>query len=320
MFLHKLLVEQWKREYPHMRMLELENNSSQGMAETRMPALHINVGEVYWRSSDACITLTLRCNCTSTAFAPHKHGGEKGIHMRLQVDTFEILSTNDSPSSSSLMNGNSKPSSSSVSSSPSSSSPSSAIIKNELDMETGVSSSSGDGLSGSSLKPMRKHLCSSFCRIQLFRLKGAQRKLKTDKAKIDRLNPIDLRRRYQQSMKFTQMYNAQFDALYSLVPMPSACSSHDLAAVMSAGGLGANGMNASVSAPGSLLGLVDPNDPAAQHFIPAAAGCSGAYGDFSGADCAQSNSMMNDFLETSLSATSSLINTSGASMVYNSMG
>ena len=67
------------------------------------------------------------------------------------------------------------------------------------------------------------HACSSYCRIQLFRLKGAQRKLKTDRSKIEKLNPADLRRRYQPSSKITLLYNGPFDSLYSMMP-PLTCS------------------------------------------------------------------------------------------------
>jgi hypothetical protein len=59
---------------------------------------------------------------------------------------------------------------------------------------------------------------SSYCRVQLFRLKGAQRKLKTDKLKVDRINPPDLKKRYQPSTKVTLLYNTHFDTLYSLMP------------------------------------------------------------------------------------------------------
>jgi len=52
----------------------------------------------------------------------------------------------------------------------------------------------------------------------LFRLKGAQRKLKTDKLKVDRINPPDLKKRYQPSTKVTLLYNTNFDSLYSLMP------------------------------------------------------------------------------------------------------
>ena len=53
----------------------------------------------------------------------------------------------------------------------------------------------------------------------MFRLKGAQRKLKTDRLKIERLNPVDLKRRYQKSDSVTILYNTGFDNLYSLVPL-----------------------------------------------------------------------------------------------------
>lgn len=259
-----------------------------------MPSLYINIGEVLWRSSDSCVTLSIRCNCTSTAFAPHKHGGEKGVHMRLQVDTFELL-------------------------------PDTKLAKSDLDMDSTSSSSppsSRTATGGSSSSSSRKHLCSSYCRIQLFRLKGAQRKLKTDKAKIERLNPIDLRRRYQQSMKFTQLYNAHFDALYSIVPIISETNTANSTGVASSDGVPSSpsDMMSALGGPNGagLMGLVDPHDAAVaasqQQF--AAAG----YPDFSGSDCPPPGSIMNDFLETSLSATSTLINSSGSSIVYNSLG
>lgn len=76
------------------------------------------------------------------------------------------------------------------------------------------------------IKPLAdnyRHVCSSFARVQLFRLKGAQRKLKTDRNKIERLTPIDLRKRYQISTRLTTFYNtSSFDPLYSLPPLLSA--------------------------------------------------------------------------------------------------
>lgn len=71
-----------------------------------------------------------------------------------------------------------------------------------------------------------RHLGASYARIQLFRLKGAQRKLKTDRCKIERLTPNDLRKRYQISNKFTLLYtSSSFDPLYSLSPMAAPSDS-----------------------------------------------------------------------------------------------
>jgi hypothetical protein len=72
-----------------------------------------------------------------------------------------------------------------------------------------------------------RHLCSSYCRVQLFRLKGAQRKLKTDRSKIERLTALDMRKRYQVSNKITILYNCALDSLYSLPPFPRESISID---------------------------------------------------------------------------------------------
>lgn len=74
-------------------MLEIEKTpSSSGAIELHQSPLYINAVEVLWNARTGA-NVTIRCNCTSTAFAPHKHGGEKGIHMRLQIDTYEIVSS-----------------------------------------------------------------------------------------------------------------------------------------------------------------------------------------------------------------------------------
>lgn len=80
-------------------MLEIEANpnvpggtttTTTTTAEVRHSPHYINAAEVVWNGRTGA-NVTFRCNCTSTAFAPHKHGGEKGIHMRLQIDTYEVV-------------------------------------------------------------------------------------------------------------------------------------------------------------------------------------------------------------------------------------
>jgi hypothetical protein len=80
---------QWEKEYNNVRMLEIDNSSSFGTIDVRLSAMFTNAAEVLWYGKTGA-SLFFRANCTSTAFAPHKHGGEKGIHMRLQIDTFEL--------------------------------------------------------------------------------------------------------------------------------------------------------------------------------------------------------------------------------------
>lgn len=221
-------------------MLEIDTTSSFGTVDIRLSDMFTNAAEVLWNGKTGA-SLFFRCNCTSTAFAPNKHGGEKGIHMRFQIDTFELVNSVKYQSNLMLNNyyqnsiSNLSPSNSSSLSSSSSSSSSSYLssdlkmAKEDFDCTSDFNKiQNQDKDQGSFRSPSPiidyssgnywKHVCSSYCRIQLFRLKGAQRKLKTDKSKVERLNPPDLRKRYQPSNKVTVLCNNQFDPLYSLMP------------------------------------------------------------------------------------------------------
>ena len=70
-------------------MLEIDSGSSYGTIDIRLSDTYTNAAEVLWYGKTGA-NIFFRCNCTSTAFAPHKHGGEKGIHMRFQIDTLEL--------------------------------------------------------------------------------------------------------------------------------------------------------------------------------------------------------------------------------------
>jgi hypothetical protein len=189
-------------------MLEIDSSSSYGIVEIRLSDFYTNVVEVMWNGKTGA-NIFFRCNCTSTAFAPHKHGGEKGIHLRFQIDTYEYSNVNAANST--------------ANNAGSSMTTNSLILKHDLESMSTAKSTTGS--SNSISTPIDrsylnwKHASSSYCRIQLFRLKGAQRKLKTDRNKIERLNPIDLRKRYQQSNKLTLLCNCVFDPLYSLSPL-----------------------------------------------------------------------------------------------------
>ena len=228
-------------------MLEIDKTSSFGTVDIRLSDMFTNAAEVVWNAKTGA-SIFFRCNCTSTAFAPNKHGGEKGTHMRFQIDTYELitnslkyhsnlilssfypsssLSNNLSPSNSSSLSSSSSPSSSSFLSNEfkmakdefdciSSTSDFNKNIQQQQEKEERFQSPSP--LIDYSTGNYWKHIGSSYCRIQLFRLKGAQRKLKTDKSKVERLNPPDLRKRYQASNKMTVLCNSQFDSLYSLLP------------------------------------------------------------------------------------------------------
>uniref|UniRef100_A0AAX7VN93 Grh/CP2 DB domain-containing protein n=1 Tax=Astatotilapia calliptera TaxID=8154 RepID=A0AAX7VN93_ASTCA len=87
------------------------------------------------------ILLSFQVNCISTEFTPRKHGGEKGVPFRIQVDTY---TTNEH------------------------------------------------------VDEYVEHVHSSSCQVKVFKPKGADRKLKTDREKIDKKTPQD-REKYQPS-------------------------------------------------------------------------------------------------------------------------
>jgi hypothetical protein len=210
-------------------MLEIDSNSSFGIIEVRLSEVYTNAAEVIWNGKTGA-SIFFRCNCTSTAFAPHKHGGEKGIHMRLQIDTYDLSCSNNNLNNF-YQNGTSNLTintatssdyhSTSILSPPnSSSSPvSNKFVKDDLEFNSSSTEYNQQKFYQHSININNwKHVCSSYSRIQLFRLKGAQRKLKTDRSKIERLNPPDLRKRYQPSNKITMLYNCPYDQLFSLLP------------------------------------------------------------------------------------------------------
>ena len=114
-----------------------------------------NAVEIVWDTSTTT-SLFIRFKCTSTDFAQKRHGGEKGIPLRIQIDTYH---------------------------------------ENDVDNV--------------------KHLYSCCCKIQLFRLKGAQRKNKADKMRIEKLNS-DQRRHYQTTLEYTILQPCFVSPLYTL--------------------------------------------------------------------------------------------------------
>ncbi|MGL6124087.1 MAG: hypothetical protein ACRC1W_14015, partial [Shewanella sp.] len=56
-------------------------------AEVRLSEFYTNAAEVAWNGRTGA-SILFRCNCTSTAFAPHKHGGEKGKKMTSEIDYY----------------------------------------------------------------------------------------------------------------------------------------------------------------------------------------------------------------------------------------
>ncbi|XP_060944832.1 transcription factor CP2-like protein 1 isoform X2 [Limanda limanda] len=136
-------LEGWRWNRPGDRILDLDIPLSVGIVEPRSHALHLNTIEFLWDPVKNA-SVFIQVNCISTEFTPRKHGGEKGVPFRIQVDTF---TTNEQ---------------------------------------------------GEYMEPVH----SSSCQIKVFKPKGADRKLKTDKEKIEKKTLQD-RDKYQASHETT---------------------------------------------------------------------------------------------------------------------
>lgn len=132
-------LEGWRWNRPGDRILDIDIPLSVGILEPCSHPLHLNTVEFLWDPAKTA-SVFIQVNCISTEFTPRKHGGEKGVPFRIQVDTF---TTNEG----------------------------------------------GEYM---------EHVHSSSCQVKVFKPKGADRKLKTDREKTEKKSPQD-REKYQLS-------------------------------------------------------------------------------------------------------------------------
>ncbi|XP_046417567.1 transcription factor CP2 isoform X2 [Neodiprion fabricii] len=76
----------WQRTRPGERLLEVDVPLSYGIVDIRQPSPSSNVVEFMWDPTKE-VGVYIKVNCISTEFTPKKHGGEKGVPFRIQVET-----------------------------------------------------------------------------------------------------------------------------------------------------------------------------------------------------------------------------------------
>ncbi|XP_038870549.1 transcription factor CP2-like protein 1 isoform X2 [Salvelinus namaycush] len=138
-------LEGWRWNRPGDRILDVDTPLSVGVVEPRAHPLQLNTIEFLWDPVKNA-SVFIQVNCISTEFTPRKHGGEKGVPFRIQIDTF---------------------------------------TQNEH----------GEYL---------EHMHSSSCQVKVFKPKGADRKLKTDREKMNKKSHQD-REKYQSSHETTML-------------------------------------------------------------------------------------------------------------------
>ncbi|XP_028663893.1 transcription factor CP2-like protein 1 [Erpetoichthys calabaricus] len=136
-------LEGWRWSRPGDRILDIDVPLSVGIVEPRANPTQLNTIEFLWDPSKRA-SVFIQVHCISTEFTPRKHGGEKGVPFRIQIDTFR---QND--------NGE-----------------------------------------------YSEHVHSASCQVKVFKPKGADRKQKTDREKMEKRNALE-KEKYQPSYDTT---------------------------------------------------------------------------------------------------------------------
>uniref|UniRef100_A0A8C9TU00 Transcription factor CP2 n=1 Tax=Scleropages formosus TaxID=113540 RepID=A0A8C9TU00_SCLFO len=81
-------LEGWRWNRPGDRILDLDVPMSVGVIDPRTNPTQLNTVEFLWDPSKRT-SVFIQVHCISTEFTMRKHGGEKGVPFRIQIDTFK---------------------------------------------------------------------------------------------------------------------------------------------------------------------------------------------------------------------------------------
>ncbi|XP_071396852.1 upstream-binding protein 1 isoform X1 [Centroberyx affinis] len=155
-------LEGWKWNRPGDRLLDIDIPMSVGVVEPKTNSSQLNAAEFLWDINKRA-SVFVQVHCISTEFTPRKHGGEKGVPFRIQIDTF----------------------------------------------------TQGDSAE------YTEHLHSASCQIKVFKPKGADRKQKTDREKMEK-------RTAQEKEKYQPSYDTTILSEMRLEPIIEDAGDHEL--------------------------------------------------------------------------------------------
>ncbi|KAL5288698.1 gem family protein [Megaselia abdita] len=191
-YMERAQMQQWQASRPGERIIEVDVPLSYGLCSAYQPTNcnQSNTVEVFWDPMKE-VGVYIKVNCISTEFTPKKHGGEKGVPFRIQIETYIENSVdgdnnNTGTFSTSTNNGNSN---------------------------NGNNSSTNNNQSVNSNNKLAA-IHAAACQIKVFKLKGADRKHKQDKEKIQR-RPQSEQDKYQPSYECTILNDIPLDSLNS---------------------------------------------------------------------------------------------------------
>ncbi|XP_068147743.1 putative uncharacterized protein DDB_G0282129 isoform X1 [Drosophila tropicalis] len=217
-FMEREQMQQWQQSRPGDRIIEVDVPLSYGLCHVSQPlsSNSLNTVEIFWDPLKE-VGVYIKVNCISTEFTPKKHGGEKGVPFRLQIETYienttttnTNLNTTNATTNSSGSNSNS---STTASSSPI---PERSAANGGNANGNNNNNGNGSGSSNASGAP-KQAVHAAACQIKVFKLKGADRKHKQDREKIQK-RPQSEQEKFQPSYECTIMNDISLDLI-----MPNA--------------------------------------------------------------------------------------------------
>lgn len=88
-YMEREQMQQWQASRPGERIIEVDLPLSYGLCHVSQPLNpnYLNTVEIFWDPMKE-VGVYIKVNCISTEFTPKKHGGEKGVPFRLQIETY----------------------------------------------------------------------------------------------------------------------------------------------------------------------------------------------------------------------------------------
>ncbi|CAH0551601.1 unnamed protein product [Brassicogethes aeneus] len=87
-YMEKEQMTLWQKARPGDRILEVDVPLSYGAFDIVQPSNALNIINFTWDPTKE-VGVYIKINCISTEFTPKKHGGEKGVPFRIQVETYQ---------------------------------------------------------------------------------------------------------------------------------------------------------------------------------------------------------------------------------------
>nr|CAD7614635.1 unnamed protein product [Timema genevievae] len=86
-YMEKEQMAAWQASRPGERILEVDVPLSYGLYDVSQDRHNLNTVKFLWDPTKE-VGVYVKVNCISTEFTPKRHGGEKGVTFKIQVETY----------------------------------------------------------------------------------------------------------------------------------------------------------------------------------------------------------------------------------------